>query len=291
MDLVKVTWGAPSFWIERFPLYFGIEKGLFQKRGVRPQVEVFHGGPELLQAVRDAEVHVGEIGLPPFIKAFSKGLAARIIGSTFIRQLDHFLAVRPDIRTVADLKGKRIGILSCGSCDDYFLRYLLQAEGIDPDADVEILSLGCGYGDVECFSSGATDACFMVEPSLSLAESKGHCSILVRIGDLFPRYQWGGIFASDKFIQEHRSMLMSLMDGYRESVQQIASNPKDCIAVGSRIFRVEPEVFRCALNRYLPNSEIEARIDLEGLENCIRIQRELGAIPEIISASEMVLQM
>lgn len=291
MNPVKVTWGAPSFWIERFPLYYGVEKGLFQKRGVCPQVEVFHGGPELLLAVWDAKVHVGEIGLPPFIKAFSQGIPARIIGSTFIRQLDHFLAVHPDIRTVADLKGKKIGILSRGSCDDYFLHHLLQSEGIDPDEDVEIVPLGSAYGDPECFTDGTTDACFMVEPSLSLAESRGYCKILVRIGDLFPRYQWGGIFAGDKFIRENRPMLMGLMDGYRESVQQIASNPEDCIALGSRIFSLEPEVFRCALKRHLPNLETEARIDLEGLENCVRIQQELGAISDYVSAGEMVFQM
>lgn len=44
----SVSWGAPSFWIERFPLVYGVEKRIFQKRGVIPEVKVHHGGPELL---------------------------------------------------------------------------------------------------------------------------------------------------------------------------------------------------------------------------------------------------
>jgi ABC-type nitrate/sulfonate/bicarbonate transport system substrate-binding protein len=106
---------------------------LFQKRGVYPKIKIFHGGPELMQAVREGHVHIGEIGLPPFIKAFSKGLHARIIVSTFIQQLDHYIAARPDIRALSELKGKKIGILSHGSCDEYFIQKLLKSINIDPE--------------------------------------------------------------------------------------------------------------------------------------------------------------
>ena len=36
----KVVWGAPSFWIERFPLYWGIEQGFFVKQGIDPDHDV-----------------------------------------------------------------------------------------------------------------------------------------------------------------------------------------------------------------------------------------------------------
>ena len=291
MRCVTVTWGAPSFWIERFPLYYGNARGFFEGRGVRPEIEIFHGGPELLRAVAEGRIHVGEIGLPPFIKAFSQGLAARLIGSTFIRRLDHFLAAKPEIRTVVDLKGKRIGILSVGSCDDYFLRHLLRQQGIDPDAEVEIVPLGPAYGDPECFATGRIDAGFLVEPSLSLAESKDYCRVLLRVGDYFPRYQWGGIFAGERFIRDHHVVLESLLAGYRQALRAMASPPDDCIEFGSKLFQVAPAVFRSALRRHLTDPELDARIDPQGLENCIRIQQELGAICGNVAAAAMVYQM
>lgn len=286
-----VTWGAPSFWIERFPIYYGNASGFFERRGVRPEIEIFHGGPELLRAVAEERIHVGEIGLPPFIKAFSQGLPARIIGSTFIQRLDHFLAATPQIRTVADLKGRRIGILSAGSCDDYFLRRLLRQHGVDPDAEVEMVPLGPAYGDPDCFATGRIDAGFLVEPSLSLAESMGYCRVLLRVGDYFPRYQWGGIFASERFIRDHHPVLEGLLDGYRQAVRAMAARPDDCIELGGRLFQVAPVVFRYALRRHLTDPELDARIDLQGLENCIRIQRELGAIAGDVAATAMVCQM
>ena len=290
MKASPVLWGAPSFWIERFPLVYGVENRIFQRLGVCPEVKVHHGGPELLQAVRDNRVHVGEIGLPPFLAAFSQGLPARIIGSTFIQNLDHFLAARPGIHSLAELRGRRIGILSRGSCDDYFIRCLLQNQEIDPDHEATLVPLGSAYSDPACFASGRIDAGFMVEPALSSGESKGIFHVLTRVGDFFPRYQWGGIFASDSWIRDNLDLLTALMDGYRMTVRQMAADPEACVPLGSRMFGVEPAVFRSALNRHLPNLEPDATIDIEGLENCIRIQRELGAIPGAIRPEEMIVQ-
>ena len=290
MKHTNVLWGAPSFWIERFPLLYGVEKRIFQRLGVCPEVKVHHGGPELLQAVRDNRVHVGEIGLPPFLKAFSHGLPARIVGSTFIRSLDHFLVAKPAISSLAELKGRRIGILSRGSCDEYFIRRLLQNQGIDPDKEATLVPLGSAYSDSVCFASGRIDAGFMVEPALSSGESKGFFHVLARVGDFFPRYQWGGIFAADSWIQDHRDLLTALMEGYRQTVRLIAADPQACVPLGSQLFGVDPAVFRNALNRHLPNLEPDAQIDLEGLENCIRIQMELGAIPEQLQPEEMIIQ-
>lgn len=290
MKYTPVIWGAPSFWIERFPLVYGVEKGIFQGLGVCPEILVHDGGPELLQAVRDNRVHVGEIGLPPFLTAFSQGLAARIIGSTFIRSLDHFLVAKPGIRTLAELKGQRVGILSSGSCDEYFIRRLLQNQGIDADNEVVLVPLGSAYSDTAGFTSGRIDAGFVVEPSLSAGQSKGIFHVLARVGDFFPRYQWGGIFAADSWIHSHHDLLAALMAGYRQTVRRMAADPEACVLSGSRMFGVDPAVFRMALNRHLPNLEPDAQIDPEGLENCIRIQRELGAIHKEILPEEIIVQ-
>jgi len=289
--IIHVTWGTPSFWIERFPLFFGREIGLFQKQGVYPEIRIFHGGPELLKAVRDGDVHIGEIGLPPFIKAFSEGLPARIIGSTFIQQLDHYIAALPDISSLAELRGKRIGILSHGSCDEYFLHRILNTEMIDPQEDVEIVPLGDAYGDLKCFLSGRIDAGFLVEPMLSQGESNGLLRVVARVGDYFPRYQWGGIFATEAFIKNKRDLLESLLNGYRESVRRIREDTKSAAAYGSLLFKVEKKVFHKALERNFANWEMDARIDMPGLENCLKIQKDLGAACSDIKIFNMVFQL
>ena len=280
MKIISILWGAPSFWIERFPLFYGVENRIFQRLGVCPEVKVHHGGPELLHAVRDNRIHAGEIGLPPFLSAFSQGLPARIIASTFIQRLDHFLVARPGIHSLADLRNRKIGILSIGSCDEYFIRRLLQNQGIDPDHETTLVPLGSDYSDPACFTGGRIDAGFMAEPALSSGESRGFFHVLARVGDSFPRYQWGGIFAADSWIQDKRDLLSALMEGYRQSVRQMAADPEACVLLGSRMFNVEPAVFRSALNRHLPNLEPDARIDMPGLEELHPHSAGAGSHPQ-----------
>lgn len=286
----KVIWGTPSLWIERLPLFYGKEAGVFQKYGVEPEVKIFHGGPELLQQVREGQVHIGEIGLPPFTKAFSEGLSARIVASTFIRQLDHYVAALPEIRSLADLRGKKIGILSRGSCDEYFIRLLLETEGIDSDQEVEIVPLGDDYGKLDNFSCGKIDAGFLVEPRLSHGESMNQVKVVARVGDYLPRYQWGGIFATDEFIDQHADQIKALMDGYRETLLLVKEEPDAAVKFGSEFFQMEDKVFKNALERNIDDWEMEAVIDRVGLENCIRIQAELNAIPPDIKAADMVFE-
>ena len=88
-------------------------------------------------------------GLPPFSAAFDNGLRAKIIGSSIIRTLDIFLVSQPKIKRMDDLRGKKIGVLSLGSCDNYFIDYMLKKESIDPANEVEILPMGSSYGHPE----------------------------------------------------------------------------------------------------------------------------------------------
>jgi len=104
----KVVWGTPSFWMNVFPLYFGRHKGLFAEQGIDLEIKYFHGGPELAAVVEEGKILIGTMGVPPFSKAFSEGLPAKIIGSAIIQKLDHYLAARPEIEKPADLKGKKI---------------------------------------------------------------------------------------------------------------------------------------------------------------------------------------
>lgn len=85
----KVVWGAPSFWIERFPLYWGIEQSFFEKQGIDLDIWYGYGASELTRAFSKGLIHIGELGLPPFVTAFRQGLRAKIIGSSVVQQLDH----------------------------------------------------------------------------------------------------------------------------------------------------------------------------------------------------------
>lgn len=277
-------WGAPSFWIERFPLYHGIQEGFFRKRGIRLRIEVFWGGPELARAVGNGTIGIGEMGLPPFLQALSQGLPASLIGSSIIQQLDHYLVSRPEIETIQELRGRAVGILSFGSCDEYFARRMLEAYSVDPDEAVDLVPLGDSYGSLRPFLSDEIDAGFVVEPYVALAESRGLLTVLSSVKPYFPRYQWGILFAHDEWLVHRRELVRRALDAYCESCQAIQEDPESAVPLGAEVFEVSEGVFRRALHRDLANWETEAQLDREGIRNCLAIQREIGAVSGALDA-------
>ena len=287
----KVVWGAPSFWIERFPLYWGIDQGFFANQGIDLEIWYAYGGPELARAVGNGRIHIGEMGLPPFVTAYREGLRAKIIGSSVIQQLDHYLAARPHIGSTVDLAGCRIGILSAGSCDDYFIRKMLSTHEIDPAGDVELIPLGEDYGKLDRFVDGRVDAAFVVEPQLSRGEHEGLLRIIDRVADYFPHYQWGIILASEVWLQHQGDLLGRLMHTFRQACRSIKDRPGQTTDLGSRVFGVTPEVFERALQRDLPRWEIDARLDMDGLQSALKVQETMGMLTADLSLEEMVRQL
>ena len=287
----KVVWGAPSFWIERFPLYWGIDQGLFASQGIDLEIWYAYGGPELARAVSNGRIHIGEMGLPPFVTAYREGLRAKIIGSSVIQQLDHYLAAHPHIASTFDLAGRRIGILSAGSCDDYFIRKILNAHGIDPDGTVELIPLGEDYGKLDLFVDGRVDAAFVVEPQLTRGEHEGLLRIIDRVADYFPHYQWGMILASEVWLQHQGDLLGRLMYAYRQACRSIRDRSGQTADLGSQVFGVTPEVFKYALQRDLPRWETDACLDMDGLRSALKVQETMGIRTADLSLEEMISQL
>ena len=230
------------------------------------------------------------MGLLPFLKAFTEGLPAQIVGSSIFQQFDHYLVGTPLINGLQGVKGKRVGILSQGSCDDYFLRVMLERSGMNPKNAVEVVPLGSSYGKLEAFESGRVDAGFLVEPYMSLGLSRGLVKVLASVKEFFPRYQWGVLFAAKKAIEKKNDLLRRALEAYRLSSQGIRENLDEAVFIGAQVFGLKKDIFRRALLRDLGNWEFDMKIDGEEMANCIRIQQQLSAIPSGINAGSIVAQ-
>ncbi|CAD7923475.1 unnamed protein product [Amoebophrya sp. A120] len=267
------VWAAPSMWIERVPILLANKLALWRSVAAfdfdEVRQEISNGGPELLDklandqdgTMKKTKAIVGEIGMFPLL-AFSKDrvvanaspapctentcndLPLRIIGTTFIQQLDHyFVGKRDDLYNYSAKMNhdkqspKRFGILSHGSCDSFLLNEMLDAadghriidrktSNGDPNL---IVPLGDAYGKANVLlpselheGDPAVDACFLTEPQLSLAlQRTNDCRILKRLGDDYPVFQWGAIVARSDVLQtkEGRDVVKRLLKVYKAAVE------------------------------------------------------------------------
>ena len=144
----------------------------------------FPAAAPLLEALNADALDIGYTGDVPFLFAYAAGVPIRVIGALHYQPADNALLVpgASPIRTVADLKGRRIAVNKGGN--GHFLALaLLEHAGVDPK-DVSLLYLGPSDAKA-AFSAGAVDAWAVWDPYVALAEAGG-ARVVADAAGVFP---------------------------------------------------------------------------------------------------------
>src|SRR5438309_8001065 len=110
------------------PVIVALEKGFFKDEGLAAEFIPFRGGPDLLKAVMAGEVLVGVTGSTDILVFREAGSPIKTVATH--TEGNHFtLNVAPEVRGVADLKGKAIGVPRAGATTWVFARMLATKRG------------------------------------------------------------------------------------------------------------------------------------------------------------------
>jgi ABC-type nitrate/sulfonate/bicarbonate transport system substrate-binding protein len=162
------------------PVYVAKDKGFFAREGLTP--EVVHtsiirkpnGGYEsylehLLEGKTDFIVP-----LIPSIRAVAGGADLKLVCGMSLAP-DHRIIGQKTIKTVKDLKGKRIMVKAFGYSADLETRFILRKHGLDPERDVTILESGPGLQEtqLDALRKGWVDAVTVAPPHDAIGEAEG----------------------------------------------------------------------------------------------------------------------
>ncbi len=173
------------------PALYGVEKGIFTKdlgSGVTLKPATFNSGTQEGEAILSGAIDAGYIGPNPAVNSFikSNGDAIRIISG--VTSGGASLVVRPEIASVADLKGKTIATPGLANTQDVALRYFLKKNGLKTDTqgggDVSIKPQDNSL-TVDAFQNKAIDGAWVPEPTASRLVAAGG-KVLVNEADQWP---------------------------------------------------------------------------------------------------------
>ncbi|MGE0799148.1 MAG: ABC transporter substrate-binding protein [Lautropia sp.] len=268
----------------------GIEKGFFRDEGIDLEVKVVYGGPPLAKAYDSGQLDFGEIGSPPGTMFMSQGYDFKVVGGALRRKAHMYLCVGKRIRTWEQLRGKRVGLLSRGSCPEWFLRAMLVERGLDPDNHLEFVGLSEEYSRVvDVFRSGRIDAFIAVEPAPSVAEAAGLVDVWGAVYDepALPQYQWIIHVARSGFIEREPELIRATLRACRRSAHHAAQNVDEWADFGARHYGIPRDVMARSIARELPHMHLDGQVDLRGLDEMIKLQTRLGAIHRPMRAEEI----
>ena len=146
------------------------DKGYYRAEGLDVEL-ILMSAPNASRALLSGDVQVatvGGAGLPPVLR----GSPFKFLFTTYNRAM-FWLFSKGEIRDVKSLKGKRVGVSGIGSGPDSLLREILRLNGLDPNRDVAILSLGVMPTIYSGLQSGVVDAAMLAPPVTFKAEEAG----------------------------------------------------------------------------------------------------------------------
>src|ERR1044071_1656022 len=123
------------------PYWVSIDRKFFEETGLTVQYLVMRS---------DLAVKGLISGDVDYMQSASSVLRAAVAGAPLVTVMGIYnrtffdLVSKPEIKSVADLRGKGIGISRYGASTEYAVRFGLKANGIDPDKDVKLLAVGGG---------------------------------------------------------------------------------------------------------------------------------------------------
>ncbi|CAL9592365.1 aliphatic sulfonate ABC transporter substrate-binding protein [Streptomyces sp. enrichment culture] len=219
----------------------GAQKGFFQKAlgATEAKYQVFNAGPSEIEALNSGSVDIGWIGPSPAINGYikSKGTNLRIIGGSASGGVR--LVVNPDrIKSVEDVKGKRIATPQLGNTQDVALLNWIAEQGwkVDPES---------GKGDVsvvrtdnkitpDAYRSGSVDGAWVPEPTASKLVAEG-AKVLLDEADLWPDKQFviTNVIVSQKFLKEHPKAVEAVLKASVETNRWINAHPAEAKAAAN----------------------------------------------------------
>jgi sulfonate transport system substrate-binding protein len=268
--------------------------GEYKKQGLDIDFANFKGGSQALTAVigGSADVVSGYYDHCVNLAAKNQQLTSFVV---YDRYPGLVLGVSPrhtaEISSVKDLAGKKVGVTAPGSSTDFFLKYLLAKNGVDPNA-VAVIGIGIDATAVAAMEQGTVDAAVMLDPAATLLKGKYPTSkILVDVRTqedtlavFGGEYPGGALYARGDWIAKHEKETQGLTNAILATLKWIHSHSAEEIMamMPEEFVGGDKALYLAALKNSIPMYSTTGRMDPKGAEAVLAVFAQSS--PEVAKA-------
>jgi ABC-type nitrate/sulfonate/bicarbonate transport system substrate-binding protein len=219
----KITIGIPTSPpnIVHMPTIVAKELGLYKKAGLDVDIVSLGDGVKVYRALLAGDIAFGLTPGAPTIIGRSNGGAVKALSAN-LPKFEASMVVRGEIKTMADLKGKRIGIQQPGGFADILSRSVLRAAKIDPK-DVNFVTIASE--DVPALVANQVDTAILHVEQEMFAKSKvPDLHAIARMWELQPKTLYTFLSATEKTIKEKPDVVQAVVSANIEATRAMYSD-------------------------------------------------------------------
>ena len=233
----KIKFALPGNSMGYLPLFVAVHRGFFKDEGI--DIEL----PRLIPAMAQNALMSGEVqyhGLADSgLRLAAKGAPIKAIFYGADRPM-YYLVGQKEIRSVAELKGKKVGVSQFGGTSDLSARLALRKFGVEPERDALLIQIGAEGTRVAALKVGSVDAIIVPVPAVVLLKREGF-NELSFVGDVV-EFASNGYSTTDQRIKEHPQEVKKVLRAMYRGLRFAKENPEGTIGVIEKEWKVEPDV-------------------------------------------------
>jgi NitT/TauT family transport system substrate-binding protein len=229
------------------PIWVAQDGGLFAKHGVSVDLK-YLAATTAVQGMVGGGEEVGLVG--------NQGIDAKLEGADLIyvaSGLPTFVFRvygRPEVKSVADLKGKVVAVTQPAASTDYAMRIVLKRNGLEPDKDVRILYAQDINGVLTNVNAGNAAAGIMSAPTSLKAQAVG-LKPIVNVTEMKIPFLFTAMLSSPKVMREKNEALTRFLRGYIEAMAVIRKDRETTIkSIGKYLKTTDREVLESVYDDY-----------------------------------------
>jgi ABC-type nitrate/sulfonate/bicarbonate transport system substrate-binding protein len=222
-DSIRVGKAVPFAWTFT-PIDVGVATGLFAKNGLELTVTGFAGDARLQQGLVSDSIDFG-LGSGPGMGFLAKGVPAKAVAAMAGAPMNMSLVVPYDsaLKTLDDIRGKKIGITTVGSLTDWLLKRVVADKKWAP-SEVTAVTVGGMDSTKAALKTGQIDGVVIALELGYALEAAKEWRVLAPLAPFAPDFHTHVIYARDDLIAKKPEVVERFLKGWFETIAFMRAN-------------------------------------------------------------------
>jgi NitT/TauT family transport system substrate-binding protein len=233
------------------PLDVGIQMGIFAKHGIEVEASAFNGDAKLQQGLTSDSVDIG-IGSGPGMAFMVKGVPAKAVGvmAGVPRNMAVMVGYDSPIKTVDDLKGKKLGVTTVGSLTDWIGKRIGTQKGWGP-AGITTVPVGGMPPARAAIKTNQIDGYIgALEVGISLEEAK-EWRVITSATPFVDHFITHVFFVREDVIAKRPQAVKAFLQGWQDTIAFMKANKVKTVEITSKVIQVAPSVIDRAYDQQI----------------------------------------
>ena len=263
------------------PLDVGIQTGIFAKHGLEIEASAFNGDAKMQQGLTSDSIDVG-IGGGPGMAFMVKGAPAKAVGAMagIPRNMAVMVGYDSPIKTVDDLKGKKLGVTTAGSLTEWIGRRIGTQKGWGP-AGITTVPIGGMPPARAAIKTNQIDGYITSqEIGISLEEAR-EWRVITSAAPFVDHFITHVFFVRDDVIAKRPQVVKAFLQGWQDTIAFMKNNKAKTVEITSKVTDVSHSVIERAYDEQIGIFSEDLTFDPEAMTVLKQSFIEIGLLKEI----------